>query len=180
MGRAAEARRAIDEARRADAGPPEGYLAEGLLNDVAGDRVAAKAAYDKAIDHKSDNAYAYYRSAVLALAGNPDKAALAPIDALLTQAVGRNTRFAGAYAALGEVRAAMNEDDEPVSLVRRAISLEPAEPAHHLSAARIFWRRAKWEQALAEARTAERLARDEDEKAEAQRTAASIEQARPH
>jgi hypothetical protein len=181
MGMAEAARAAIDEARTADPAQPHSYVAEGLLVDGFGDRNQARAAFEKAIANGTDNAYAFYRAAAIALSDHPEPTALAPISKQLSEAVQRNTRFADAYAALGEVRAAMNPDsDTPASLVLRAIALEPADPEHHLSAARVFWRRQHWERALTEARAAQRLARTDNERAEAQRIASGIEAARPH
>jgi tetratricopeptide (TPR) repeat protein len=180
MGLADEPRALIAEARGEDPAQPQSYVAEGLLADRAGDHSAAKAAFEKAIANGSDNAYVFYRSAVIALASTPNEAALGPIAAQLTEAVKRNTRFASAYAALGEVRAALTSDAESAApLVFRAIALEPAEPSHHLAAARVFWRCRKWDRAVTEARAAERLARTEAERVEAQRTVSRIEEARP-
>jgi tetratricopeptide (TPR) repeat protein len=181
MGQADAARGLITEARSTDPAQPQSYVAEGLLLDRGGDRSAAKAAFEKAIANGTDNAYAFYRSAVIALSSNPDQSALAPIDKALTEAIQRNTRFADAYAALGEVRAAISpESNSAASLVLRAVALEPSEPSHHLSAARVFWRMQQWERALAEARAAERVAQTDADRAGAQRTVRDIEAARPH
>jgi tetratricopeptide (TPR) repeat protein len=180
MGMAGTARESIDEARASDPAQPQSYVAEGLLVDQAGDRSAASAAFEKAIANGTDNAYAFYRAAALALSRHPEPAALPSIEKWLSEAIQRNRRFADAYATLGEVRAAMAPgSDVAAGLVLRAITLEPSEASHHLAAARVFWRNQKWDWAVTQARTAERLAQTDAARAEAQHTLAQIEAARP-
>jgi len=181
MGMAGTARDAINEARAIDPAQPHSYVAEGMLVDAAGDRDGAAVAFAKAISNGTDNAYAYYRAATLALARHPEPQDLEPIAEQLSAAIQRNTRFADAYATLGEVRAAIAPaSDGPIGLILRAITLAPSESSHHLAAARVFWRRQAWDRALDEAHTAERLARTDDARAEAQRTISQINAGRTH
>jgi len=181
MGMAQTARDAINEARAIDPAQPHSYVAEGMLVDGAGDRNAASAAFDKAIANGTDNAYAFYRAATIALARDQAKADLEAIATRLSQAIQRNRRFAHAYAALGEVRASLAPgSDGAAGLVLRAIALEPSESSHHLALARVLWRGEKWDQALSEARNAERLARTDQTRADARSTISRIEAARPH
>jgi tetratricopeptide (TPR) repeat protein len=167
--------RAIAEARKADPSDAETYTAEGQLLEREGKRDEAVAAYRTAIEHGSQNAYAYYRFGVLSWGRDPDRDTLASIENALARAIDLNNRFASAYAALAEARAALHaEPDAAVSLVKRAIALEPSEPQHHLSAARIFWRLTRFDDARKEAQTAAALAQAPDDRDEAQRILTSI------
>ena len=105
MRRPVEARAAIAEARKADPKAAGSYVAEGILADRDNKLDEAKAAYTKAAEVESTNAYAYFRLAQLTWQPNASKETLAAIEQHLTKAVGFNTRFADAYAWLGEVRA---------------------------------------------------------------------------
>jgi Flp pilus assembly protein TadD len=59
-----------------------------------------------------------------------------------------NDRLAAAYAYLAEVRAALDsKSGSALPRARRAIALEPAEPGHHLAAARVLWRKGNYDEA---------------------------------
>jgi hypothetical protein len=64
---------------------------------------------------------------------------------------------------VGEARAALNIGD-PMSMVLRAISLEPAEAHYHLTAASVLFRQKKVDDAIAHAQTAQALADSEEER----------------
>ncbi len=175
MGRPIEARKSIDEAHKADPAEPESYTAEGQLLEHEGKRAEAVAAYKSAIDHRSQNAYPYYRSGVLSWRQNPDRETLAALDKQFARAVELNNRYASAYAALAEARSALDANsDTAESLVMRAIGLEPFEPEHHMSAARVLWRLNRRDDARKQAQTAVSLARTPQERDEAQRLLTSI------
>ncbi|HEX9367528.1 MAG TPA: hypothetical protein VF921_12925 [Vicinamibacterales bacterium] len=69
-------------------------------------------------------------------------------------------RNAEAYASLGEVRSLLGTG-ESLSMVLRAISLEPSESRHHLRAAGVLWRERKYDEALKHAQAGLRLAKDD-------------------
>jgi tetratricopeptide (TPR) repeat protein len=162
MQRPIEARAAIAEARKAGV-VPEAELAEAILLDTADKDDEAKAAYAKAVEAKTTSPYAYYRLASLMWRGNIDRETLVRVEALLTEAVKLNVRYANAYAMVAEARSELGIGD-PVSMVMRAISLDPSEPSYHLSAARVLWRAQRLDEALKQAQTAQGLADTDDER----------------
>ena len=170
MRRPAEARAAILEARKT-ANAPEALVAEALLLDAENKPDDALAAFTRATDAKTTDPYAYYRQAMLLWRGQVDHDTMARIESLLSQAINLNTRYASAYAAIGEARANLKVGD-PMSMILRAISLEPAEARHHLSAASVLAREQKYDDALKHAQAAVALA-DSDE--ERQRAASMLD-----
>lgn len=66
MGRSAEARRLVAEATNLDPQAAGALVVEGLLAEREGRVEEAKVAYDKAVSRGTTNAYALYRSAMLA------------------------------------------------------------------------------------------------------------------
>jgi tetratricopeptide (TPR) repeat protein len=161
MNRPAEAHAAIEEARKADASSPESFVAEALLLDRDGKNDEAKTAFARAVEAGTTSAYAHYRLASLLWRSDADRGALTRLEQLLNSAITLNNRDADAYAFLGEVRSLLGTG-EPLSLVLRAISLEPFEARHHLRAAGVLWRDRKYDEALKQAEAALRLAKDEE------------------
>ena len=177
--RTSEAQRAIADARQLDANAASSYLAEALLLDVTGQQAPAQAAYEKAIAHGTDDAYAYYRCALLSWPANDDKETWARLDSWLAEAIRRNTRFAAAYAALARVRAALTAAaDASVPLALRAIELEPTVSGHRWSAAALYLTLRQFDKARAEAQNALKLARTSEEQRAANDLLASIDAAR--
>ena len=168
MRRPVEARAAIAEARKADPKVAGSYVAEGILADQDNKPEEAKAAYTKAAELESTNAYAYFRLAQLTSQPNASKETLAAIEQHLTKAVGFNTRFADAYAWLGEVRSYLGNPDG-IALIRRAITLDPTEARYRLRAASVLMRQGKAAEARADAQAALSLAETDQERNEAQR-----------
>jgi TPR repeat protein len=173
MNRPVEAQAAIAEARKADANAPGSYLAEGLLADRQDKPSEAKAAYTKATELKTTSAFAYYRLASLTFEPNASKETFEAIEKQLLAAVTLNVRYAAAYAWLGEVRAFLG-DKESISLVRRAIQLEPTEPSHRLRAAIVLMRVGRPAEARADAQAALTLADTDFERREAERVLAAV------
>ena len=161
MDRPLEARAAIAEARKGDASAPDSFAAEAILLDREGKIDEARAAYERATGAGSAIGYAYYRLASLLWRPDPDPATLKRVEALLAEAIARNTRDAWAYAWIGEVRAILGTG-EPLGMVLRAISLDPSEPQHRLRAANVLWRQRKYDEALKHAQSALELASDEE------------------
>jgi len=168
MRRPVEARAAIAEARKVDPNAAGSYVAEGLIADQENKDAEAKAAYGKAAELQSTNAYAYYRLASLTWQPSPTKEVFEEIERHLTMAVRLNTRYASAYSWLGEVRAFLG-NTESIALVRRAIQLEPTEPVHRLRAAHVLLRVGRPAEARADAEAALALADNDAERREAER-----------
>jgi tetratricopeptide (TPR) repeat protein len=177
LGRSMEARGAIAEARKAAADAPESFVAEGMLLDREGKREEAIAAFTRAIDGGSASAYAPYRLAMLLWPSQLDRDTFTRMEKLLGQAMAANSRNANASAALGEVRGILGSGD-PLPLVLRAITLEPAEASHRLTAARVLLRLQKYDDALKVARIAEGLARTDEVRRQVTEMIGSIEEAK--
>jgi tetratricopeptide (TPR) repeat protein len=177
MDRPAEARAAMAEARKAEPSSPGGALADAMLLDAEEKDDEARAAFARAVQSGSQSAYAHYRLAMLLWRANPDRDTLARIEKLLAASVAFNNQHAFAYAALGEVRAALGAG-EPLGLIGRAIALDPANPYHRLTAARVYWRLRDLDAALKAAELAVTMARTDEEKQAATALVAEIRKAR--
>jgi tetratricopeptide (TPR) repeat protein len=174
MRRPSDARALIEEARKADPNAPGSYVAEGLQFDMAGNREEAKAAFARAADLGSLNAYAHYRAATLNWP-RPDQDTLKTMEKDLARAVELNPLLAPALAALGEVRAHLKQPaGVAIPLIAKAISLEPWSPWHRLTAARVLWRFENIEEARKAAQAALTLADSDESRTEAQKLLASI------
>jgi hypothetical protein len=176
MRRPVECRAAIAEARKADANAAASYTAEGLLFDQEAKPSDAKAAYAKAVELSTPSAYTHYRLAALMWEPRPSPETLKNIDTLLSKAVARNVRYAAAYAWLGDVRASLGSDDG-ITLIRRAISLEPRESSHRLRAASVLLNQGKAAEARVDAQAALALAEEDDDRKDAQQLLARIAKA---
>jgi hypothetical protein len=177
MGRPAEARAAIAEARKLDPKAPGSHEAEGLLLDHEEKPEAAKLALATAVDVGSTNAYVHYRLASLTWRRDADPDTLKTIDCYLTKAIALNPRDADAYSWLGEIRAALGVG-EPADLVLRAVSLEPHEAVHRLRAAFVLARQRKFDEAAAHARAGEAVATTDAERRRAKELLDLIAKAR--
>jgi tetratricopeptide (TPR) repeat protein len=162
MQRPVEARAAIAEARKAGEAP-DALAAEGILLEQEEKPDEAQAAYARAAEAGTTDAYVYYRLASLLWRGNADHDTLLRVEKLLSRAIGLNTRFAAAYALIGEARAALG-NDQAIGMVLRAIALEPAEPAFHISAANVLWRANQIDAAIKHAQAAQALADTDEER----------------
>ena len=168
MRRPVESRAAIAEARKADPAAAGSFVAEGMLADQDNKSEEAKAAYTKAAELGSTNAFAYFRLAQLTWQPGASKETIAAIEQHLTKAVGFNTRFAAAYAWLGEVRTYLGNPDG-IGLIRRAITIDPLEASYRLRAASVLLNQGKPAEARADAQAALSLADTDEERKEAQR-----------
>jgi hypothetical protein len=166
MNRPIEARSAIAEARQADAAAADSFLAEALLLDREDKTDAARAAYRRAVDGGSSNAYAYYRLAGLLWQPQMDHDSLAGLDKLLAQSIAFNPRDAAASAFYAEVRSELGTSGA-LAYALRAISLEPSESRYHLAAARILWRDHQLNEATTQAQMGASLAQNEEARREA-------------
>ena len=165
--RLAEARKAIAEARAADAAAPESHEAEGLLLDGEKNPDGARAALAKAVEAGSGNSYVHYRLASLTWRRDADQETLKTIEAYLSKATALNSRDADAYSWLGEIRAVLGIG-EPAGLVLRAVTLEPYEAVHRLRAAFVLARQKRLDEAKAQAEAGRALASNDAERSRAQ------------
>ena len=168
MRRPVEARAAIAEARKAG-DVPDTFVVDGILLDAESKRDEAQQAFSRAVDAKTTNPYAYYRLASLLWSGPVEREALTRIEQLLSQAISLNTRFAEAYAMVGDARSALGTGD-PMAMILRAISLQPAEPHFHLTAATVLMRDKKFDEALKHAEMAAALSDTDEERRRASDT----------
>ena len=166
MGRPVEARAAIAEARKTG-DTAETHVADALLLDAEGKGEEAQAAYARAVEAGTTNPYAYYRLASLQWRGPVEHDALVRIEQLLTKAISLNSRFAAAYAMVGDARSVLGIG-EPIAMILRAISLDPAEPHYRLTAATVLLREKKIDEAIQHARIAQSLADTDEERRRAQ------------
>lgn len=179
MGRSAEARALIDEARQTDPRSVDAYMAEGLLLRRENKEQESDAAFVKAASLGSASPYAYYRAAMSMWgtgASRPDEAAFRQMDVYLSKAIELNPSFAESYAVLAEVRSAQKKPaDDVVALLNKAIALDPSDPWTRIAAARSLWRIDRLTEARAVARVAVALTADDPRaKAEAERLLAAI------
>jgi hypothetical protein len=180
MQRPSEARAAIAESRKADPNGAASYTAEALLFDRDGKVDDARAAYAKSVELGTTSAYAHYRLASLTWQPQPSPEIVSRVDALLMKALERNTRYASAYAWLGELRAFSGaEPDAGMGLILRAITLEPTSPQHRLRAANVLMYQRKPAEARAQAQAALALADNETERKHAQEMLDRIAKAGP-
>ena len=176
MRRPVESRAAIAEARKADPKAPASYVAEGLLADQDSKVDEAKAGYRKASELGSTSAYAYYRLAQLTWQPNASREVFTEIEQALTKAVELNTRYAAAYAWLGETKAFLGTG-ESAGLIRRAIVIEPNDARHRLRLAGVLLRQGKPAEARVEAQAALTLADTDEERRDAERLVESATKA---
>jgi len=173
MRRPAEARAAIDEARKAG-GTPDADVAEALLLETEDKDDAARGAFARAVESGTTDAYAHYRLASLLWKRDADRDLLTRIQALLSKAAALNVRFAAAYDFLAQVQADLG--GPPASgLALRAVSLEPSDPHHRLTAARLLADEKRFEDALKQVQAASELAENGDEARQATELRAWIE-----
>ena len=169
MGRPVEARAAIAEARKDDPKAAASYVAEGLVADRDNKPEEAKAAYTKAAELETTNAYAYYRLAQLTWQPNASKETLAAIEHILTKAVGlqhalrRRLRLAGRGADVSrQPRRARPHPPRDLRSTRprRVTACAPRS---------VLMRQGKPAEARADAQAALALAETDQERQEAQR-----------
>lgn len=177
MRRPVEARALIEEARKAEPNALGALAAEALQLDRDDKDDEARAAYIKAAELGTSNAYVLYRAAVMqwGVGGRPSQDTLQQMEKHLVRAVELNPFFASAYASLGEVRAALGVPvTEAVASLEKAVQLEPSDPWHRLAAARVLWRYNHVADARKAAEVALKLADDDRARTAAQRLLSEI------
>ena len=178
MRRPVEARAAIAEARKSGAPAPDSYFAEALLLRGEDKASEAQAALTRAIAEGTTNALAYVELARLQWRPEADRTALAEREKLLTRAVTLNPQYAWAFAMLADVHSLMEAGDA-FDLAARAVKLEPSEPEHRLTAARILARLGRHADALRTIEAALKLPANDDVRQRAQELRQWIERQKP-
>jgi TPR repeat protein len=177
MRRPDDARRLIDEARKADPNSANSYVAEALLLQREDKQDEANAAFVKAASLGSTSAHVYYRAAMSMWGSTrPDDATLRQMETYLVRATELNPLSAESFAELAEVRATLKQPAADVAaLLAKAVTLDPSDPWIRITAARTLRRLDKLEEARRVARIALTLAGDDARaKAEAERLLTTI------
>jgi tetratricopeptide (TPR) repeat protein len=168
LGRPAEARALIADARKTEPTAPASFEVEAFLFETEGKTEEARTAYAKAIELGSTHYFAYYRWAALARRPETDAEGSARVERALQRAITLNDGFAPAYALLAEVKAQLGRPDDALGLAKRAVSLEPRQARHRLTVAIVLWRLSRREEAEQEARGALGLATTDPDRQAAQ------------
>jgi tetratricopeptide (TPR) repeat protein len=175
MRRPAEGRAQLDVAMKADPASPGPSVIEALMLDAGGNSDGAKAAYGRAVELGTTDAYALYRFAMLHRRG-ADAALLETIEKSLTKAVEVRPLFAAAHAGLAEVRAELKRPQSSIAgHMQKAVTLEPSNPWHRIAAARVLGRLNAIDEARKAAESALKVADDDPAaRAEAERILAIL------
>ena len=168
MGRPVEARAFAAEAAKADPALPGPWEIEAALVDADGRRDEAKAAFAKAVEAGSKNAYVHYRLAQLEWVPNPDAAQRERLAARLQVARELEPGRALTLSFLAEVLSGQGKHEEALPLAIEAVKIEPAETYHRMVLARILWNVRRPEEAIRVAQSALQTADTEEEKKEVQ------------
>jgi tetratricopeptide (TPR) repeat protein len=169
MNRPVEAQAAIRAARQADPRVPASFDAEGLLADRDRDKPRAQEAYRQAVELGSASSYSHYRAAQLLWTAQPDTATLAQMRSRLERAIEIDPDDAGARSFLAETLVQQKENPAALAHAERAIALEPGRSYHRVALARVLHELGRPEEARASAELGLSLARDENERGNAER-----------
>jgi hypothetical protein len=169
MGRSAEARALVAEARKS-ADAAGAYEVEALLAAREDNDAALKAALAKAEQQGTTNYYALYRLAVLELPPNPDAAASATAEGRLRKAVELNPFHPSAHAMLARVLATGPQEKraQAVPLAQKAVLLGPRDSFTHTALALSLWNAGQRDAATARARAAVTVAQTDGQRQQAQ------------
>jgi len=177
MGRPEEARALIATVAKTDPQAAGARVVDALLLEREGNTEESRKAFDDAVSLGTTNPYALYRSAVLGWR-EADAAVLEAMEKKLARAVEVNSLFAKAHATLAEVRAQLGRPQNTIAVhMQKAVALEPSDPWHRISAARVLGRLNAFEEARKAAESTLKLAGDDAAaRAEAQRILATLKQ----
>lgn len=159
-------------ARLASAGAaaPNGAIheVEGLLLDRERRTADARAAYAKAVELGGTSYYGEFRFAALSWPEAPDN--FEPFVAMaksLQRAIELRPQFAPAHAQLANVLLRLRQPAESLAAARQAVTLDAFESYHQLTLARALAANGKKGEAMAPARHAASLARNDFDKRQA-------------
>ena len=175
--RPVEARAAIAAARQTAPDQAASYDIEGLLLERETKLDEARAAYEKAVELKSENFLTYARLANMLQRGQGPETQ-ATRRTLLERSVALNGEFAQSQQALANVLLQMNLFNEAAVPARRAVDLDPAMVFGRTTLATALARAGKKDEALAEAKVAMSLARNDAERRSVQSVIDMIERIR--
>lgn len=145
-GRDDEARRVYRKAIEVAKGNyPEAYLNLGNLEKSAGDRAAARAAYEKAIALRPRYTAAHVNLARLLDASGD----LAGAEATYEKALRLDPGYAPAWLALGQFRSQQGRTGEAIEDLRRAVAARPRYDAAELSLGVAYRRAERFDEAVA-------------------------------
>lgn len=168
MGRAADARTLIADARKLAPEAPGSYDVEGMLLDREGKSDEARAAFTKAAALKSDSFYTNYRLAVLSWGSAPDQSTRDGVERLLRRSVALNESYAESEAFLADVVALGAQPADALAIATKAVSLDPGSASVRLSLARMLWALSRRDEAKASALAGRSLARTDQQRNQAE------------
>lgn len=172
--RPVEAKAAIDQARQLAPTSAATYEVEGLMLEHSRDLAGAQAAYEKAIDLKSENFLPYVRLAVMTQRdAAPEQ--LAKRRAWLERSIALNGSYPQSQQWLGSVLQQMGETEAALIPARRAVALNPGDVFFRTTLAQVLGRSGKKDEALKEMQVAQSLARTDQEKQSVQATLAMLD-----
>jgi len=163
--RAVEARSAIAETRKLNPDSPLSYEIEGRLLESENASGEAAAAFAKAADLGSENFYAHYqagRSTITAPSPGPETAARA--RAYLEKAIALNPMYGVAHNYLANALAQAGQYEAAIEPARQAAALGPGVLNNHVLLARLLVRSKHRDEAMQEAKVAEKLAQTDAER----------------
>jgi tetratricopeptide (TPR) repeat protein len=163
--RAVEARSAIAEIRKLNPDSPLSYEIEGRLLESENAPGEAAAAFAKAADLGSENFYAHYqagRSTITAPSPGPEAAARA--RAYLEKAIALNPTYGVAHNYLANALAQAGQFEAAIEPARQAAALGPGVLNNHVLLARLLVRSKHRDEAMQEAKVAEKLAQTDAER----------------
>ena len=168
MGRPADARPLIAEARKLAPEAPGSYDVEAMLFDREGKPDEARAAFTKAAALKSDSFYTNYRLAVMTWRATPDQPTRDGVERLLRRSVVLNESYAESEAFLADVIALGTQPADALAIATKAVSLDPGSSSVRLSLARVLWALSRRDEARAAAVAGRSLARSDQQRSQAE------------
>jgi hypothetical protein len=163
-----EGQRVLAALQKGDANNPEVVALGALQSDYDRRPEQARDGYLRAAELGTQNFYAHYRAAVASWPRNADPSALAVVAKHARRSIELNGAFARAYAILGEALSMGPSAEDGLQPAQTALKLEPASASHRLSLARVLAQMERRDQALGLALAARALARDPDDRVQAQ------------
>jgi TonB family protein len=163
-GHPAEARAVVAEARTRGASAKEADEIDGLALDRDGQRDAAREALKRAVAGGSTSALAFLRLADLTWTPSADPATRKEVHDWLVRSVAINPASAPALAFLGNVLLQLEKPEAALLTIDRALAREPDRVAFRILRARALMELRKYEDALTVAKTAQPLAKTDQER----------------
>ena len=168
MNRPEDARALIAEARKLDPANAASYDVEAILLDGSSQTTEARVAFTRATELNSENFYTYYRQSTF-LAPSPANADTnALLERQLRRSIALNDSYSPAHSLLASVLAQGNQPGDALAPALKAIELDPRDTIPRLTLARVIWRLKRLPEARGNARAALSLARNDQQRRQAQ------------